>query len=70
MVESDRIREEENGKRDGIIMDRMMKDRRMKGMEEAIELIKREVREMRKMIIGVSDEEEREEDRRKERKEE
>lgn len=61
MVESDRIREEENRKKDGIIMGRMDKlekkiDRRMKGMEKAIDLIKREVREIREMIIGVRDE--------------
>lgn len=61
MVQSDRIREEENRKKDGIIMGRMDKlekkiDRRMKGMEKAIDLIKREVREIREMIIGVRDE--------------
>lgn len=53
-------------------MDKLEKkiDRRMKGIEEAIELIKREVREMREMIIGMRDEEERDEDGRKERREE
>lgn len=73
MFENDRCREEENRKRNKIIMDRIDESKRRidrwgKRVEEVIEVIRREVRETREMIIGVREEEEREGDRGEEEK--